>query len=368
MRLRSIDYLCAYLHHTTVNRSSYALNDINHMLDPQLHSEHIDTWLNAFSLWREMYPTPVQPQFCSKSRPETENFHKRDSTVKFKVKGERKGEKCQVSSMAAASRLGEIIFESFHDTEVCMKNYEMEVLYQMHDSQIVMGISLTSKRVSIRNRVACGPTTLDAANAYALVKWANIQPGEVVLDPMGGSGTIPIEGSHLHPSAHFISSDHSMGNVEISMSNVKEYAGKGPLSVFCCDISRLALRPQSVDVIISDLPFGMRIGSVSANKSLYPSLFKAMERALRSGGRAILLTMAKAVILKVIKERARLGWTLVHERQLEVGGYRSWVFELSYQFLPNASNANRELVHQMTGQPRTRALEKRTAHADSSTS
>lgn len=363
--LRSIDYLCAYLKHTEIDLKTFCLDDINGLLDPQKHPEHASVWHEAFELWNLAFPTStIVPELSPTTRPDTPNFVEREKTISFKVKGLRKGVKCKVSSMEGASRLGEIMFESFHDLQVAMKNYEMEVHFIMDCEQVLVGISLTPQRVSIRNRVVVGPSSLDSANAYALLKWANIQPGEVVFDPMAGAGTIPIEGSHLFPHSHFMISDYFESNIELSRKNVAACAGKGPLSIFVADAQKMPLRPQCVDVVVSDLPFGMRMGSVNANKSLYPALFKQMERFLRSGGRAVLMTMAKAVIKKVIDERKRLGWTLVRERPLECGGYRSWVFELSYEFLPLASNANRELLHKITGQPRIRASVKAKKEAD----
>lgn len=354
--LRSIDYLCAYLKHTQVDLKTFCLDDINDMVDPQKHPEFAQVWTEAFALWSLAFPTcTIVPKLSPTNRPDTTGFTKPANTITFKVKGERKGVKSKVSSMAGAARLGEVMFESFHDLEVSMKQYQMEVHLIMDCEQVLIGISLTPQRVSIRNRVVVGPSSLDSANAYALLKWANVQPGEVVFDPMAGAGTIPIEGSHLFPHSHFIISDLTTSNIDLSRQNVAACAGQGPISIILADAQKLPMRPQSIDVVVSDLPFGMRMGSVNANKSLYPALFKQMERCLRSGGRAVLMTMAKAVIKKVIEERKRLGWTLVRERPLEVGGYRSWVFELSYEFMPLASNASRELLHKITGQPRIRA-------------
>ncbi len=41
------------------------------------------------------------------------------------------------------------------------------------------------------------------------------------------------------------------------------------------------LRPASVDVIISDLPFGKRSGSKADNRVLYPATLLAMARLVR---------------------------------------------------------------------------------------
>lgn len=51
---------------------------------------------------------------------------------------------------------------------------------------------------------------------------------------------------------------------------------------------QLPLRTSSVDVVISDMPFGKRCGSHGINAKLYPSLLKEMHRVLRKGPRSLL--------------------------------------------------------------------------------
>ena len=53
----------------------------------------------------------------------------------------------------------------------------------------------------------------------------------------------------------------------------------------------MLLRDNSVDVIISDLPFGKRSGSKADNRVLYPRTLNAMARLVKPAtGRAVLLT------------------------------------------------------------------------------
>jgi tRNA G10 N-methylase Trm11 len=80
------------------------------------------------------------------------------------------------------------------------------------------------------------------------------------------------------------------------------------VSCFKWDSRHLPLRDSTIDIIISDIPFGMtcsslllkpritsafagqRHGSHPANRKLYPLIFKEFRRVLRLGGRVILLT------------------------------------------------------------------------------
>ena len=52
----------------------------------------------------------------------------------------------------------------------------------------------------------------------------------------------------------------------------------------------LPVRAASVDVLLCDLPFGKMFGSVDGNRELYPKMLAEAARAVRPGGRAVLLT------------------------------------------------------------------------------
>jgi tRNA G10 N-methylase Trm11 len=47
------------------------------------------------------------------------------------------------------------------------------------------------------------------------------------------------------------------------------------LSLFKWDATRLPLRDRSVDVVVSDVPYGKRHGSKEDNRRLYPHLLEA---------------------------------------------------------------------------------------------
>lgn len=56
-------------------------------------------------------------------------------------------------------------------------------------------ISLKLTKVSLHNRslVQLGPTSLRPTIAYNMLRLAKIKAGEVVVDPLCGGGSIPIE-------------------------------------------------------------------------------------------------------------------------------------------------------------------------------
>lgn len=65
----------------------------------------------------------------------------------------------------------------------------------------------------IRNIVEFGSTTLRATIANCMLRMCEIQPGEIVYDPMCGTGAIPVEGAVEHKKSYFI------GGVNFSKTN-----------------------------------------------------------------------------------------------------------------------------------------------------
>ena len=64
-----------------------------------------------------------------------------------------------------------------------------------------------------------------------------------------------------------------------------------PIDVAYWDATRLPLRDQSVDIVISDLPFGKRLGNKIDNRSLYFNALRELARVTKiKTGRAVLLT------------------------------------------------------------------------------
>lgn len=88
-----------------------------------------------------------------------------------------------------------------------------------------------------------------------------------------------------------------------SRENIEHLLKKGrsmPVDVAQWDATKLPFRSQCVDVIVSDLPFGKRIGSRGDNRVLYYHSLVEMARITRTEtGRAVLLTYDRNSMMKV---------------------------------------------------------------------
>jgi len=98
-------------------------------------------------------------------------------------------------SQECAAILGSIINETYHWT-VSMKEYDIEVVLNIKEKHFYVCLTLTRESLHKRNLISFGPTSLRATIAYNMLRMADIQTGDIVCDPMCGSGAIPIECAH----------------------------------------------------------------------------------------------------------------------------------------------------------------------------
>ncbi|XP_024537049.1 uncharacterized protein LOC112348537 isoform X6 [Selaginella moellendorffii] len=174
------------------------------------------------------------------------------SPLTFRVTCERKCLKMKkhpFSSVDVAAALGESVY-NLHNWPADMRCYNVEVFAWLRDSELLVAIGLlygkpTEQVVDGRKaprpsrsdsqlyskrlyRKALVPTSLRPSVAYALVQLGHIKCGDVVLDPMCGCGTIPLEaadcfrgqvlclGGDISPSAVAAAGENARGILELN--------------------------------------------------------------------------------------------------------------------------------------------------------
>lgn len=306
--LRSIDRLCAFLNYKIIDPEKYQLDDLESFVD------EID-WTNPINIWKEAFNSNLNPLNCEQDE------------VKFRATGYRKG-KHNFTSMDLGRETGGFIHDRISTWKANMKDFDIEILVDLKDEHLIAGIALSKDKLSLRNRSELGATTLNSCIAYGLIKIANVKAGDIVLDPMAGVGTIPIECSQVFPNTINMCSDIKSKDINKAQINSNLFS-KGRIIIMKADATNLPIRDSSVDVIISDLPFGKRHGSFKKNRKLYPDMMKEMTRILINGGRAAFLTSEKNVMRRTIENFKGEGWNLVKEWPCIVGGLAASIFELT---------------------------------------
>ena len=130
------------------------------------------------------------------------------------------------------------------------------------------------------------PGSLKPPVAAALLELLALQPGERLLDPCCGAGTILVEAARRGGLVQ--GGDIDTGAVAATLANA-ENAGVA-VSVEQWDARSLPLADGSVDCIACNLPWDRQVAIDGDEAEFYTQLCAEMERVLASGGRVALLT------------------------------------------------------------------------------
>ncbi|XP_033098766.1 THUMP domain-containing protein 3-like [Anneissia japonica] len=287
-------------------------------------------WLPVLKAWQSFNGTNFDL-----SVPDQESSSEQRNVPSFRVTCTRSGKNHKFGSPDGACHVGGKINDIYH-WPVKMKNSDLDILVEISDDSVIFGIALTRESLHRRNITHFGPTTLRPTVAYGMLRLASPQPGDVVCDPMCGGASVTIEGACAWESNYFLSADINHVATERSVANLNDIAAyrkeqkRGGLmnDVLRWDVCNIPLKTNSVDIVISDIPFGKRMGSKYKNWQLYEGGLREMARVCRpSTGRAVLLTQDKKCMHKTLNLLSHL-WRRKTQLFINLGGMAACVYLL----------------------------------------
>ncbi|XP_075525695.1 tRNA (guanine(6)-N(2))-methyltransferase THUMP3-like [Dermacentor variabilis] len=303
-------------------------------------------WETGLEVWRRMHPNAKfeladffhQRQKEPDSGAGDEKETDKKEGPKFRVTCHRSGENHKFTSMEAAAVFGGAV-NDFFGWGVDMRNYDLEVVLHVDPGCVYVCLTLTQASLHHRHLEHFGPTSLRCTIAYNMLRLCDLKPSDIVCDPMVGGGSIPLEGCVNWPQTVFVCGDNHPLAVQRTYDNLSALnekrakaspEGSGQLCLDVCqwDACSLPFKTASVDVFITDLPFGKRMGSRPDNRMLYPRLLQELARAARPRtGRAVLLTQDKKSLSLAVGRLGRL-WRQLRVHGVNVGGLAAAIYVL----------------------------------------
>lgn len=223
-----------------------------------------------------------------------------------------------------------------HSGVLVVKNFKDSILFEseenidcFRDLMSCLRITTVDGKIT-RNlfrrqwRLEFVPAGVNPALAYVLCRIAQIESKEVVLDPFCGAGTIAISSGLYFGPKMVIASDISGKAIDKTKKNI-ESSGLKRIMVFASDVGRLKLGKNSVDKIVTNLPFGIRVSDSQKNEKIYSDFLKMSKRVLKSDGVAVALTMESRLLKKIAVEN---GFGIVGDFEVEQGGLLPHIFVL----------------------------------------
>jgi len=264
----------------------------------------------------------------------------------FRVSGKRSGRAmAHLGSNGISEITGEAIAEK-RGWQVALRGFDVEVVVHVNDELLIVALPLLERTSARQSNF--GLTGLSQPVAWAMAKSASIERGELVLDPMCGSGIILLEAAQCWPGARYLGFDSDAWQLQRSAQNLALLSGRTRSCVGLArgDGSRLPLPDACADVVLCDLPFGKQFGSLEENETLYPAAVNEFRRVLKTGvGRAVLLTNqvnAPRLAAALLAEPG--AWEVTCRRRLTLGFMEAVIFLATATATPQgaASNGQRE--------------------------
>lgn len=177
-------------------------------------------------------------------------------------------------------------------------------------------------RYAWRKRVL--PASINPALAACLAMFAKKKcnvSNPSVLDPFCGCGSLLFSLEKLLRCRSLMGVDKSSKAIECARENAK--AGNSKAFFVTKDILRFESK-SGFDIVIANMPFGIRVGNHDNNKELYSKFLRKLPDLLSAKGIAILYTMEYRLLQNCIDHTHDL--VVKNKYRTESGGLLPWIF------------------------------------------
>ena len=194
------------------------------------------------------------------------------------------------------------------------------VRVDVRQRQGLVGVLLNRGRLSMPSwRVYRPRVGLKPHLAYAMLRIAQVDGGDRLLDPLCGSATIPIVAATAYPGLRICGSDSHAAGLAGARRNARAAGVFERLALVRANAHALAAtyRTGSFSVVVTNPPFGIHLSRDRDFHWLYSSLLRGFAAVLREGGRAVLLVWKFGLFQAVLAEQK--SFHVVHQRRIVRG-------------------------------------------------
>jgi len=240
----------------------------------------------------------------------------------FAVQVERLGEH-EYTSMDIARVLGDVIIDivSRHYQRrplVNLRNPSIIINALAKEDELIIGVLVSSSWSMHRRgyRIYDHPAALKPTLAVAMLYLSGTKDKQVIIDPMCGGGTIPIEAALLHEDAYIVGTDFNEKHIRGARMNSIAAGVYDKIIFKRWDARKIDQLGMEFDHIILNPPYGIRYGDPNSVRRLYRKFLESAIKSLRLTGRITMITTEYHYIHRIIKY---IGLDVVHERTVYHG-------------------------------------------------
>ncbi|MCE4614498.1 MAG: THUMP domain-containing protein [Desulfurococcales archaeon] len=240
----------------------------------------------------------------------------------FAVKSVREGSH-DFTSMDISKVVGGIIYDSIKNGGVIpivrLNSPSILVRADLIENELYISLSLTGdySRHIRRYRVFDHPAALKSTLAAVMLRLAQAVDGDIILDPMCGSGTVALEATHIFEASRIICNDVNAKHIRSAKANAFLARVKDRIKFTVSNALDLDSKlEEPVDVIVSNPPYGIRLGSARSVKVLYKKLVSKLPFILSPGGRVSFITPEGRYMKRLLVNN---GFEIIDYRKVKHG-------------------------------------------------
>ncbi|RMF31871.1 MAG: methyltransferase domain-containing protein [Candidatus Nitrosothermus koennekii] len=242
----------------------------------------------------------------------------------FRVTSNRIGEH-DFTSIDIQRVAGQAIVDRYAK-RVDLENYDIDIICDVIGNRCIVGVKLTRESLHKRYKHRfVHPAAIKAPLAYAMLRLASIKEGSL-LDPFCGGGTIVIEAASIYDKLKIYASDINEEYIEGAKKNAEAAGVKERIEFRVCNAEKLDKYYTSIDAIVTNPPYGIRMGKKINLKELYKNFLIAASKVINKDGRLVIITR-KAVSFRKLTLNTNKFY-LEHERVVESGDLYPHIFVL----------------------------------------
>ena len=245
----------------------------------------------------------------------------------FRVTGQRSGHHAY-TSIDLQHVVGQALVDRY-GTAVDLEAYDVDVRCDVIG--VRCEISVQSTRESLHrqrfDRPFDHPAGTKAPLAYALLRLADPRPGETLLDPFCGGGTIAIEAAQAWTDLDVIAGDVDPAFLDGARRNAEAAGVLDRITFVELDARGLDQSVDGpIDRIVTNPPYGIRMGKTGYLKGLYSGFLNGAAQVLVPHGRIVAMTPRAETLRRALFAMNAL--TPTAERVVRSGGLYPLIFTL----------------------------------------
>lgn len=214
-----------------------------------------------------------------------------------------------------------------HGTPVDLEGFAVNVRLDVAGPRLLLSVQANGEPLSRRVRRGRSlRASLKATTAAALVRLAGAHRGAgALVDPLCGAGTIVVEAAGANGALALFASDRDAPTLDVARATFANHSLDVATRV--ADARQLrAAWDGCFDFVVTNPPYGARLGRRTSLATLYRDLLRSFAEALGEAGRVVLLTPRLRALERALVEAP---FEVVDERRVAAGDYRPRIVVLA---------------------------------------